>query len=319
MKRSPLKGVGKNTTMKAKPFLKWAGGKGRLLPQFRSYYPQALQTGEITRYIEPFLGAGAVFLDVAQRFPALQKAYLFDINAQLILAYHVIKESPDALIEALSDLSERYLSRQEPARKEFYYQIRHQYNNGHHHLDDHTQSTARVHAAAQMLFLNKTCYNGLFRVNSKGEFNVPYGKYTHPCLVNPDNLTRVSELLQIAEVRVGDFTASQDVLTDDSFVYFDPPYRPISKTSRFTSYAGQVFGDDDQRRLGNYYRHLAQNSRAKLMLSNSDPQNEKADDYFFDDLYNGFEIKRVNASRAINSNPQKRGQITELLVLNYSR
>ena len=311
----------KNTTYitaaKAKPFLKWAGGKVQLLSQFRQYYPRAFQTGEITRYVEPFLGGGAVFLDVAQRFPSLQEAYLFDINEQLVLVYQVIKQAPDALINALSELAGRYFELQEPERKEFYYNIRSQYNEEHHSLDYLNYSQAWIQRTSKMLFLNKTCFNGLFRVNRKGEFNVPYGKYKKPRILDRDNILRVAELLQHAEIRHGDFTQSGKVVTDDSFVYFDPPYRPISKTSSFTSYAKHVFGDDEQRRLGEYYRELHETTRAKLMLSNSDPQNENDEDCFFDELYKGFEIKRVNANRMINSNPQKRGQITELVVLNY--
>ena len=317
MGRVFLKETDKNTTSKAKPFLKWAGGKVQLLAQFRQCYPQALHKGELTRYVEPFLGGGAVFLDVAQRFSTIQEAYLFDINEQLVLAYQVIQKAPDGLIEALSGLSGEYFERHEPERKEFYYDIRSKYNEEHHQLDYHEYSQSWIQRAAKMLFLNKTCYNGLFRVNRKGEFNVPYGKYKKPRILDRENILRVAELLQKAEIRLGDFTQSEEVITDESFVYFDPPYRPISKTSSFTSYAKHVFGDEEQRRLGEYYRRLAQRFHAKLMLSNSDPKNENESDHFFEELYQGFEIKRVNANRMINSNPQKRGQITELLVLNY--
>ncbi len=318
MSRVSLKNTNNNTTTKAKPFLKWAGGKVQLLTQFRQYYPQALQADELTRYIEPFLGGGAVFLDVAQRFPSIQSAYLFDINEQLVLAYQVIKHDPDTLIENLSKLSGEYFELHDSERKELYYDIRSRYNQEHHSLDYRHYSKSWIQRAAKMLFLNKTCYNGLFRVNRKGEFNVPYGKYKKPRILDRENILRVAELLQKAEICLGDFTKSEDAVTDESFVYFDPPYRPISKTSSFTSYAKHVFDDGEQVRLGEYYRTLAQTYQAKLMLSNSDPKNENEEDHFFEELYHGFKIKRVNANRMINSNPQKRGQITELLVLNYS-
>lgn len=313
---SPVKNDEANTVCKAKPFLKWAGGKVQLLPQFQRYYPQELREGKIETYFEPFLGGGAVFLDIAQNY-SIRSAYLCDINAELILPYRVIQRDPHPLLEILEQLSRRYYALDAEQRHALYYKIRTRYNHERCQIDYTCYSSLWIERAAYMIFLNKTCYNGLFRMNRNGEFNVPYGKYKYPKILDVENVLRVSQLLQIAEIFSADFTVYEAQITDRSFVYFDPPYRPISKTSSFTSYSQNVFTDDDQVKLAEYYRKLDRQTNAKLMLSNSDPTNENLEDRFFDDLYQEFHIFKVSANRMINSNAQKRGPIRELVITNY--
>ena len=301
---------------KARPVLKWAGGKVQLLAQFARYYPPELAAGEINTYVEPFLGGGAVFLDVAQRFP-IRRAYLFDINRELILTYSVIKREPHILIEALRELANEYEQHDAEARSVLFYRERTRFNAQGYDFDYAAYSSEWVVRAARMIFLNKTCYNGLFRMNRRGEFNVPFGQYKRPTILDEENILQVSRILQIAELRTGDFSICRGAIGQKAFVYFDPPYRPISKTSSFTSYSKDVFGDQEQMRLGQFYAALAAETSAKLMLSNSDPKNCAPDDHFFENLYRQFYIYRVSAKRMINSNAQKRGEISELVITNY--
>lgn len=301
----------------AKPFLKWAGGKSQLLAQFEPYYPPALKAGKIKTYIEPFLGGGAVFLSVAQKYP-IEQAYLTDINPELIGVYSVVKQNPDALIAQLRQHQQAYELRDEAARSTYFYTVRAEYNEQRSQIEFGNYDTqAWVTRAARMIFLNKTCFNGLFRVNAQGDFNVPFGRYKKPPICDADNLRRVSALLQKAELYVGPFTLCRQWVHADTFVYFDPPYRPISATSSFTSYAKDRFGDEQQCELANFFKELHQEHGAKLMLSNSDPHPINPDDIFFDDLYESFQIHRVYASRMINSQADKRGKISELLITNY--
>ncbi len=301
---------------KARPFLKWAGGKSQLLSQFLDYYPHGLTDQTITRYIEPFLGGGAVFLDIAQRFP-IKDAILFDINRELILAYLVIKNRPKDLILLLREQSNEYFALNEDKRKGSFYDIREAYNKQRLQIDYETLSDEWVVRAARMIFLNKTCFNGLFRVNSQGEFNVPFGRYKHPTILDEPNILQVSRLLKNATLRVGSFEKCRRFVNEKSFIYFDPPYRPISTTSSFTSYSKDKFDDEDQIKLAKFFSDLHTKTDTKMMLSNSDPQNIDFEDSFFDDLYADFYIHRVYASRMISSNAQGRGKISELLITNY--
>ena len=299
----------------AKPFLKWAGGKTQLLNQFLSYFPVELKNGKIKNYYEPFLGSGAVFFFVAQNFP-IKKAYLSDINEELILTYNVVKRYVLPLIESLKKLKENYYSLNEKKREIFFYNIRDIYNKEKSKINFNNYSFNWIDRTAQMIFLNKTCFNGLFRLNKKGEFNVPFGRYKNPGILDEENLLRVSKILQKAEIKLTDFEKVREYITHDFFVYFDPPYRPISKTSSFTSYSKYDFNDTDQIRLANLYKELGINGN-KLMLSNSDPKNEYIDDDFFEKHYSNFRINRVKASRMINCKGDKRGMINELIITNY--
>lgn len=300
----------------AKPFLKWAGGKSQLLPQFEAHFPPELAAGKITRYIEPFLGGGAVFLSVAQRY-AFEHAYLTDINPELILAYSVVKHDVADLIAHLAQHQHIYDTSDVEARSDYFYRVRAEYNAQLAAINFEEYDSNWISRAARMIFLNKTCYNGLFRVNAKGGFNAPFGRYKSAAICDPDNLQRVSALLQNAELHVASFTACEQWVTADTFVYFDPPYRPISATSSFTSYARDRFDDDAQIALAQFFAHLDREHGAKLMLSNSDPTPINPKDDFFQRHYKGFTINPVMASRMINSHAHKRGKIRELLITNY--
>ncbi len=303
-------------TKQAKPFLKWAGGKSQLLSQFEDLYPPELKQGKIKRYIEPFIGGGAVFFEIAQKYK-MSSAFLYDVNSELILVYKVVQQDPQKLIEQLDDISQKYKALTENKRKTFYYELRERYNLQRLRINYQRYSVDWIFRAAMVIFLNRTCFNGLFRLNSKGEFNVPYGRYKDPRILDEENLLAVSQLLQIAEIESGDFEACEEAVTSASFIYFDPPYRPISKTASFTSYSTFDFNDHQQVRLANFFRYLDRNYDVKMMLSNSDPKNENPEDNFFEDLYQGFNIQQVFANRMINSNLNGRGQISELIITNY--
>jgi len=240
---------------------------------------------------------------------------LCDVNPELILAYTVVREDPELLIEELSRLEHIYLSLPDTKRKPFYYEVRDAYNAD-RAAPGRSYSRDWAPRAVQMLFLNKTCFNGLFRVNRSGGFNVPHGRYANPCICDAGNIRSASALLQNADLVCTDFTAALDLASDETFIYYDPPYRPLNPTSSFTSYAADSFSDDDQRRLANVFRN-AHRAGALQMLSNSDPKNENPADDFFDRLYRGFSIGRVQAARMINSKAAKRGAINELVIMNY--
>ena len=299
----------------ARPFLKWAGGKGQLLTQLERLFPPALHEGSIQRYIEPFVGSGALFFRVRQAY-LIQEYMLADVNPELVLAYKTIQQDVESLLTELGDLEGRYLPLDEGARRDFYYHIRQQYNLGRGRLSLEEFQPAWVNRTAQMLFLNRTCYNGLFRLNASGAFNVPFGRYTNPRLLDAENLRLVSRLLQGVSITCDDFTAIESQVDATTFVYFDPPYRPISKTAHFTSYSQHNFDDAQQLRLANFFRCL-DGYGARLMLSNSDPHNLDPGDNFFEQAYPGFRIERVLAGRNINSQSQKRAPISELVILNY--
>jgi len=295
----------------AKPFVKWAGGKGQLLEIFKNYYPKELKSGKIKRYIEPFLGGGAVLLDILQNYN-INEVFAFDINSELINAYVVIKENVESLIKELRGIEQKYLQYDKESRKQMYYEVRDEYNS----ITIYDQFT-KIKKAAYFIFLNKTCYNGLYRVNTKGFFNVPYGDYKNPTICNEKNLYLLNYLLQKVNIFNSDYKESINYIDSSSFVYFDPPYRPLNQTSNFTSYNKFDFNDEDQIELAKFFKE-ANNLGAKLMLSNSDPKNEDPEDNFFDELYKEFYIHKIMAKRSINSNGKKRGQISEILVTNYS-
>ncbi len=300
----------------AKPFLKWAGGKSQLLEELEKLYPSELKEGIINRYFEPFIGSGAVFLEIAQRYK-VKSFYLVDKNEDLILTYMVIQRDVDTLIDFLSRYVKKYLELNDDDKREYFYEIRSIYNLQRFNINYNRYSENWVPRAAQLIFLNKTCYNGLFRVNKKGDFNVPFGKYKRPHFFDGDNLRRISDILKNAEILINDFMALKKKITSRSFVYFDPPYRPISRTSSFTSYSKFDFDDSEQIRLAKFFKYLDTRG-AKVMLSNSDPKNTNPDDTFFEDLYRGFRITRVLAKRSINCNGDKRGHIYELVITNFS-
>jgi DNA adenine methylase len=299
----------------ARPFLKWAGGKTQLLDEFFRRLPPGLKNGAITNYVEPFVGSGAVFFSLNHRFP-FETCTICDINKELILSYRVIRRSVEKLIPALEALESDYLSRNERERESFYYDVRDEFNQNLLHINFRKYHLDWIEHAARMIFLNRTCYNGLFRVNQNGGFNVPFGKYKNPEILNEDNLRAVATLLKSTRILSGDFARCRKFVDDHTFVYLDPPYRPLSRTSSFTSYAKSGFSDRNQRRLARFFRDLDRKG-AKVMLSNSDPKNEDPGDTFFDDLYADYFIERVPAKRIINCNGSGRGDINELVITNY--
>nr|WP_319539438.1 DNA adenine methylase [uncultured Methanospirillum sp.] len=299
----------------AKPFYKWAGGKTQLLHEFDLRFPQTLRTGALDRYVEPFIGGGAVFFFVMQLFP-FRESVICDANEELVLTYQVIRQDVDALINLLKDFQSRYDALDEEGRKDLYLNVRSDLNGDRKGFDFSQYGTAWVERAAQLLFLNKTCFNGLFRVNSSGEFNVPFGKYRNPGIVHECNLRLVSALLQNTTILHGDFSRCLEYIDDHTFVYLDPPYRPLSASSSFTAYSRDGFSDQDQVRLKEFFDSVDRLGAA-VMLSNSDPRNEDPTDHFFDDLYQQYRIERVLAKRIINSNAEKRGAISEIIVMNY--
>ena len=292
------------------PFIKWAGGKGQLLSTFREFYPQSLTTGKIRRYVEPFVGGGAVLFDVLQSFP-VEEAVIIDINRDLINAYKAVRDHVERLISLLGEMERDYLAEDTEARKKAYYGIRKAFN-----LRKAGDGKVDLEEASQFIFLNKTCFNGLYRVNKSGHFNVPFGDYKNPTICDAENLTTASILLKKVEILHGDFRKASSYADSETLVYFDPPYRPLSATSSFTSYSKQDFTDEDQTALADFYRQMHDRG-ALLMLSNSDPHNVNPLDCFFDDLYNGFNIYRIQAMRSISSKGDGRGPLSEILVTNY--
>jgi DNA adenine methylase len=299
----------------AKPFLKWAGGKGQLIKIFHDFYPVELKNGQIKSYYEPFIGGGAVFFDVAQQYN-IRSAFLYDINQELILTWRVIQQNVYQLIEMLDSFQKRYYKLNEEEQSKFYYDVRDNFNRSLHKTDYSKYNDDWILRATQIIFLNRTCFNGLFRLNQKGEFNVPAGRYKNPKILEEQNLVNVSKLLSVAEIKHAGFAAVEDDIKENSFVYFDPPYRPISKTSDFTAYSKFKFEDTEQRHLADLF-HCLHNKGIKLMLSNSDPKNHDTNDNFFDEIYKDFNISRVPARRMINSNAAKRMAINEIIVTNY--
>lgn len=300
----------KNIESALRPFLKWAGGKGQLLPEIRKRYNSAL-TPDITKYAEPFVGGGAVLFDIigAHNF---ERIYISDINLELINTYRVIRDNVVSLIEELFAIQESFLSLEKEERKIFYYRAREEFNE----IKINGNASDNIRKAVLMIFLNKTCFNGLYRVNSKGLFNVPMGDYKNPLICDKEKLIVISEALKNVDIICGQFTDSEDFIDEHTLVYFDPPYRPLNTTSNFTSYTEGVFDDEQQKRLAAYIDSLDKKG-AKIIASNSDPKNVNPDDDFFDVLYDRYKIERVGASRMINSKAKARGKISEILITNF--
>lgn len=305
-----------DTNINVKPFLKWVGGKGQLVQRFSRFYPGELTTGQIENYYEPFLGGGAVFFNIASNHK-LKSAKLYDINDELILTYQVVQKDVDKLMDFLERYRDYYLNLSHEKRKKYYYELRTNYNLQRFNIDYKKYSENWIPRAAQVIFLNKTCYNGLFRVNSKGGFNSPAGDYKNPMIFDRENLANASKLLSYAEIINADFKDFSVDEFEKSFIYFDPPYRPISSTANFTSYSKYEFKDVEQKQLASLYKRLDRKG-ARLMLSNSDPKNIDPDDNFFDILYKDYNIIRIPTRRAVNSVGTSRGEINEIVVTNYS-
>ena len=273
-----------------KPFVKWAGGKRQLMPELEKNFPTKFGT-----YVEPFLGGGAVMFDLLTKESNL-KCNVSDLNSDLVLAYVTIRDRLEKLIESLENHSKNY----HKDSTGYYYEVRNQ------------EPKNQIEKVSRLLFLNKTCFNGLYRVNSKGKFNVPLGRYTNPNIVNKENLQIVSKTLQSAKIKIScrDFGSIVKDAKKGDFVYFDPPYQPISDTANFTSYTHRDFTEDDLERLADLANQL--NSKGcNVMLSNSNSKTVKK-------LFSsGWRIREIKANRAINSNSQKRTGLKEIIIKNY--
>lgn len=289
-----------------KPFVKWAGGKSQLLNEIRARYPE-----KIDKYCEPFVGGGAVLLDVLANCNP-KEVLINDINGELVNTYSQIKKNVDKLIKMLSEMQESFWSKNDVERKEMYTSKRDRFND----IKVNGDEKINLEKAALFIFLNKTCFNGLYRVNRKGLFNVPIGSYKNPPICDAENLKNISELLQNVQIKCGDYSECEDFIDENTFVYIDPPYRPLTATASFTSYSENEFGDKEQIELGKFVDKISAKG-AKVVVSNSDPKNSDENDCFFDDLYSRYTVKRVSAKRMINSKASGRGSIKELIICNF--
>ncbi len=279
-----LKELKKKTTIPT--FIKWAGGKTQLLSQFETFFPT-----HFNKYYEPFLGSGAVFFKIKNLYP--EKEFLLsDNNSELINCYEIVKNDVEGLIELLKEHRLKH-------SKEYYYYQR--------NID--TTNLSKIESVARFIYLNKTCFNGLYRVNSKGKFNVPIGSYKNPSIFQEKDLIEAQKLLQGVTLKTMPFEKIINIAQKNDFIYLDPPYHPLSLTSSFTSYTSISFSENDQRRLAEVYRQLDKKG-CLLMLSNSYSE-------FILELYDGYRIEQVSAKRMINCNGKKRGAIPEAVVLNY--
>lgn len=275
-----------------------------MLDVIREKYPE-----NIKKYCEPFVGGGAVLFDVLANYNP-QEVLINDINPELTDTYIEIKYNPEAVIDILSDMQEKFWTMDNEQRKAYYYCRRDRFNT----LIQSSEKNEEK--AALFIFLNKTCFNGLYRVNGKGFYNVPIGKYKKPSICDPDHIRLISSLLKNVEIRCGDYSMCADFIGCDTFVYIDPPYRPLNETSSFTSYTKNEFGDEQQIKLAEFVETISKKG-AKVVASNSDPKNINESDDFFDNIYKKFIISRIQATRMINCNSKSRGSISELLISNY--
>lgn len=297
---------------KAKPFLKWAGGKKQLLKEIENYYP--FKDSKMTKYVEPLVGGGAVLFDILNKYD-LKEVYISDTCAELINTYRIIKSQVNSLLKLLKEYQTEYLLLSIEEKKAYYNLKRDKFNSIKLNMNEESNKE-NIEKAALMIFLNKTCFNGLYRVNSKGKFNVPMGAYKNPLICDEINLKAVSKKLQKVTIIYGEYIKSLKFIDENTFVYIDPPYRPLNKTSYFTAYNENLFTDHEQIELVNFINTI-NNKKAKVLISNSDPKNVDENDSFFDELYKNYNIKRVKATRMINSKKDSRGKINELLISNF--
>jgi DNA adenine methylase len=280
----------RNKDIQARPFLKWVGGKAQLLSQFEQYYPK-----DFNNYFEPFIGGGALFFNLSPT-----KAHINDVNATLISAYKNIKNKPEEVMKILKKLESEYKNGNEESKKEFFYKIRDEFNN---------TSDAELKKSAYLIFLNKTCFNGMYRENSKGGFNTPFGKAKNPTILDRENILLVSKVLKHTKLTSVSFEKAVAEAKKGDFVYFDPPYHPLTETAKFTSYHKDSFTKEDQLRLRDLFDELDKRG-CYVMLSNSHTP-------FINDIYKKYRRETVMANRAINCKASGRGKIKELLILNY--
>lgn len=291
-----------------KPFLKWAGGKSQLLSEIDAYIP--FNDKKIAKYAEPFIGGGAVLFHILNNY-SVKEVYISDINPDLIDTYITIRDNVLLLINFLREYEDKYSNLDEINRKKYYSEQRTRFNE----LKQQKSQKNIIEKSALMIFLNRTCFNGLYRVNAKGLFNVPAGNYKNPTICDTDNLLAISGRLSNVIIKCAPYFKSEEFIDENTFVYFDPPYRPLPEADSFTAYSEDGFGDKEQQDLASFYDKMCKKG-AICLLSNSDPKNTNPNDNFFDDLYSDYAINRVLANRMINSNASNRGKITEILVSN---
>ncbi len=281
---------GQIVTTIPKPFVKWAGGKRQLIPTLSKHFPKSYGT-----YFEPFLGGGAVLFHLLSENPS-QKCSVSDLNSDLVLSYITIRDKVEDLIASLKKHSKNYFV----DKSTYYYEVRGK------------EPKDQIAKTSRLIFLNRTCFNGLYRVNSKGKFNVPLGRYSNPNIVNEENLRTISRSLQSRKISIKcqDFSSVLDQAKKGDFVYFDPPYQPVSKTANFTSYTNRDFNLDDLKRLAELCYDL-DSKECKVVLSNSNTKDVKS---FFD---KSWKVKEVEVNRAINSDSKKRTGHSELVVKNF--
>ena len=295
------------TTMKAKPFVKWVGGKTQLIDQLEALLPADFDQWENVTYIEPFVGGGAMLFHMLKTHSNITTAVINDINTDLTTCYQVVRDNPANLVDSLKQIqTEYYALANEENKRTLYMQQRERFN---------TKALSPIENTTLFFFLNRTCFNGLYRVNKAGLFNVPFGKYETPTICDPTTIYADSELLQNVTILTGDYQQTLAYAGEKTLFYFDPPYRPLSNTSSFNDYAKEAFNDAAQVRLKEFC-DVVEAEGHKFMLSNSDCF-AKNQDRFFDDLYLQYNISRVVASRSVNANPNKRGKLTELLIRNF--
>ncbi len=291
-----------------KPFIKWVGGKGQLLSQLQKLLPDSFGLWRDVTYIEPFVGGGAMLFHMLQKYPNIKRAIINDINPDLAQCYRVVRDKPRGLIASLREIQDLYYAIDtEEGKKEFFLKKRDLYNS---------KQLSDIENATLFIFLNRTCFNGLYRVNKSGLFNVPFGRYTNPLICDEETIMADSEILQKVEILNSDFEKTIDVAETRTLFYFDPPYRPLSNTSNFNNYAKEVFNDDEQIRLKMFCDRV-HGDGYYFMLSNSDGYAQNCNDTFFDDLYRDYNINRVWASRNVNADASKLGKLTEIVVRNF--
>lgn len=291
-KKNLIQSAGKIINEKPKPFVKWVGGKRQLLKQFKlmNLYPPEKFDPEKNRYFEPFVGGGAVFFDLLPK-----KAFLSDMNFELVTTYNVIKSDVESLIKLLKKHNHN---------KEYFLKVR----------AKKVEELTPLQIASRFIYLNRAGFNGMYRVNSRGEFNVPFGDNKNPLICGEENLRKISHALKNVEIKHQDYKHVLKKARKGDFIYFDPPYHPVSKTSTFTSYTANGFTENDQIELRDIFAELSERG-CFVMLSNSDAP-------FINKIYSeikkdGVRISKVDAGRAINSKGSGRGKIKEVLVTNY--
>lgn len=298
-----------------KPFLKWAGGKRQLLKSLIPLLPKSLSDGRIERYVEPFLGGGALFFHLAEMGFAPKRSLLCDANPELTLVYRIVQTQVDKLIKSLAKLETNYLKLPPETRQIFYLKQRTDFNRDREGFSFVNLTPDSIWRASLFIFLNRTGYNGLWRVNQDGGFNVPFGRYLQPRICDEPTLRATSFAMKHmnADIHTGDFQKVLKKTNQKTFVYYDPPYRPVSASSNFNTYTSSGFGDHDQKRLAASFMTLHQQG-AYQMLSNSESK-----DHFFENLYchPNWEIISVKARRSINSRAVARGPVNEIVVVNY--